>query len=370
MKHVRVRKKRNWEEWYQYFSLVMLFSAIIFGILVVTICLAGVMLWLFIKVGWIAQLETLDPLRVVLLMALFSIIISALLTFFTVKIPLKPVNHIVNDLKRLASGDFSTRLKYGKPISNHPYFKAIVVNFNKMAEELGNTEMLRSDFINNFSHEFKTPIVSIAGFAKLLRHGNLTPEQQDEYLRIIEEESMRLSYMATNVLNLTRIENQSILTDITEYNLSEQIRSCFLILENKWSVKNLELDMDFGEFNITANEELLKQVWINLLDNAIKFTPEFGLVRIEIMQDENQLSVIVSNSGDEIPADKIDKIFNKFYQADESHKSQGNGVGLAVVKKIVDLHKGNVSVQSQNGCTSFTVVLPTINDLELKNSTI
>lgn len=131
--------------------------------------------------------------------------------------------------------------------------------------------MLRSDFINNFSHEFKTPIVSIAGFAKLLRRGNLTDEQKEEYLEVIEEESLRLSAMANNVLNLTRVENQTILTEVTRFNLSEQIRGAVLLLAEKWTPKNLYMDMQFGEHMICANEELLKQVWINLLDNAIKF---------------------------------------------------------------------------------------------------
>lgn len=151
-----------------------------------------------------------------------------------------------------------------------------------MAEELENTQMLRSDFINNFSHEFKTPIVSIAGFAKLLRRGNLTDAQKEEYLAIIEEESLRLAAMATNVMNLTKVENQTILTDLTTFNLSEQIRACVLLLEEKWSRKELDLDLEFPEYTIRANEELLKQVWINLLDNAIKYSPNYGEIGVRI----------------------------------------------------------------------------------------
>ena len=226
-----------------------------------------------------------------------------------------------------------------------------------LAEELQNTEMLRSDFINNFSHEFKTPIISIAGFAKLLKRGNLSEKQKLEYIDIIEEESLRLSYMATNVLNLTKVENQSILTDIMEFNLSEQIRSSVLLLENRWTKKHLEFSLEFEECNIFANEELLKQVWINLLDNAIKFSQEYGLIEVKIKEEQETYKVSVANAGYEIPQESMDKIFNKFYQADESHASEGNGVGLAIVKKIVELHKGSVVVESKNGITVFEITL-------------
>lgn len=261
-------------------------------------------------------------------------------------------------MNRLASGDFKARLSIWKPLKNHPTFAEITDSFNTMAQELENTQMLRSDFINNFSHEFKTPIVSIAGFAKLIRKGNLTDEQKEEYLAIIEEESLRLSAMATNVLALTNIENQTILTDVSTYNLSEQLRSCVLLLEEYWSRRNLSLELEFDEYEISANEELLRQVWINLLDNAIKFSPPTGEVILQITQKESILRVRVTNFGSEIPEDKMDKIWGKFYQADESHASQGNGIGLAIVKYIVELHKGEVSVKSQNGMTTFTVELP------------
>lgn len=194
--------------------------------------------------------------------------------------------------------------------------------------------MLRSDFINNFSHEFKTPIVSIAGFAK---HASRKPygRTKEEYLEVIEEESLRLSAMANNVLNLTRVENQTILTEVARFNLSEQIRGAVLLLAEKWTPKNLYMDMQFGEHMICANEELLKQVWINLLDNAIKFSDPNGTVSVDISDGSECLSISVSNHGKDIPKDRIAHIFNKFYQADESHSSEGNGIGLAVVKKYV-----------------------------------
>jgi signal transduction histidine kinase len=241
--------------------------------------------------------------------------------------------------------------------SNHPAVTGIRDSFNKLAEELEHTEVLRNDFINNFSHEFKTPIVSIAGFAKLLRRGNLTEAQREAYLISIEEESKRLSYMATNVLNLSKVESQTILTDVTVFNLSEQIRSAVLLLEGKWSEKSIELQLDFREYTVEGNEEMLKQVWINLIDNAIKFSPRCGTVILDIQDGGETLSVSVSNTGSEIPAEQMGKIFGKFYQADESHATEGNGIGLAVVKRVVELHMGSIEVCSEGGMNTFTVEL-------------
>ena len=236
--------------------------------------------------------------------------------------------------------------------------KELADSFNKMAEELENTEMLRSEFINNFSHEFKTPIVSIAGFAKLLKRGDLTEEQREEYLDIIEEESLRLSRMATNVLNLTRVENQAILTNVTEFNLSEQLRGCVLLLERKWEKKGLSFQLEFGEYMISANEELLREVWINLLDNAIKFSPDGAVIEVEIREYDGTIWVSVANMGSVIPEESIEKIFHKFYQVDESHSLEGSGVGLAIVKRVLTLYQGSISVRSGEGRTVFTAELP------------
>jgi len=287
-----------------------------------------------------------------------SIILGLILTAVTSRIPLKPVNSFINAMNRLASGDYKTRLHFGKFFDKHPTALELMASFNNMAEELEKTEMLRSDFINNFSHEFKTPIVSIAGFAKLLKHGNLTEEQRMDYINIIEEESLRLAAMATNVLNLTKIENQTILTGASEFNLSEQIRNCVLLFENKWSKKNIELDLTFDEYTVYANEELLKEVWINLIDNAIKFCDRDGTVRIDITEIENRLLISISDTGEEIPEEAKELIFRKFFQVDESHSVAGNGIGLAIVKKIVELHGGDVTVSSRNRKTVFTVSLP------------
>ncbi len=340
-------------------SLTLAFSIFVFVILLAAIALTALGLWLLTKAGVIVDVDGEVQLgQLILFMFLISIVIGGTIAFFSVKIPLKPINKIINKMNRLAAGDFKTRLKFGDNMSAHPAVKELITSFNTMAEELENTEMLRNDFINAFSHEFKTPIVSITGLANLLEAGNLTEEQRVQYARAIREESMRLSSMASNVLNLTKVENQTILTDVSRFNLSEQVRSAVLLLEEKWTSKNIDLQLDFDEFMIEANEEMLKHVWINLIDNAVKFVPRCGTVELEVIDAGENLCVKVSNTGSEIPLDKQEKIFAKFYQADESHATQGNGIGLAIVKSIVELHNGEISVNSGNGITTFSVVLP------------
>ena len=340
-------------------SLTLALSIFVFVILLAAIGLTALGLWLLTKAGVTVDINgELQLGQVILFMFLISLIIGGVAVFFSSRLPLKPVNEIINKMNRLASGDFKTRLKFGDTMSAHPAVKELTTSFNTMAEELENTEMLRNDFINAFSHEFKTPIVSITGFANLLEAGNLTEEQRIQYARAIREESLRLSSMASNVLNLTKVENQTILTDVSRFNLSEQVRSAVLLLEEKWSGKNIDLLLDFDEYMIEANEEMLKQVWINLIDNAVKFVPRCGTVELEVIDEGETLCVRISNTGSEIPPEKMEKIFAKFYQADESHATQGNGIGLAIVKSIVELHRGKVGVTSGGGITSFCVTLP------------
>ncbi len=340
-------------------SLTLLLSLFVFAVLGAAIGLAVLGVYILEWTGVMAEVEKeLDMGAAVLFMSVISLILGWVLVFFSIRIPLKPIHVLVTHMNRLAAGDFKTRIRGHGALSHHPYVSEVNESFNKLAEELEHTEMLRSDFINNFSHEFKTPIVSIAGFAKLLRRGNLTDEQRTAYLASIEEESLRLAAMATNVLNLTKVENQTILTEITAFNLSEQVRSALLLLETKWAAKDIDPDLDFDEHTVEGNEELLKEVWINLIDNAIKFSPQGGRVSLHIREVRDFVTVTVGNQGSEIPPDRMDEIFHKFYQGDESHASEGNGIGLAIVKQVVSLHGGFIEVTCHEGTTSFAVTLP------------
>lgn len=339
--------------------LTFAFAIFVFLILVAAIAITIPILYLLSMTGLLEGGDgELSIGMVILFMSIISLLIGGLLTYFSIRIPLRPINNLISKMNSLAKGDFGARLEFGTVVSSHPAFKEVAESFNKMASELENTELLRSDFINDFSHEFKTPIASISGLARLLANAELPEEERKIYLKSIEEESSRLSSMATNILNLSRIEKQTILTGVTSFNLSEQVRSAVLLFEEKWEKKNIDLQLDFDEYEIEANEELLKEIWINLIDNALKFTARCGTVALDISDMGSELSVRISNTGEDIPPESLDKIYNKFYQTDESHASSGNGIGLAIVKRIVDLHKGKISVKSEGGITAFTVTLP------------
>ena len=341
-------------------ALTLLFTGIVFVILLISQALTILAAYIMIQKGILFVFEEHLPegQSILIFTGLTSMLIGSLIAFFTMRLPLRPFNHMISQMNRLASGDFKARLSFAYPLSEIPAYIEMSESFNKMAEELQNTEMLRSDFINNFSHEFKTPIVSIAGFAKLLNKGNLSDQARKQYLAAIEEEAIRLAYMSTNVLNLTKVENQTILTDVSSFNVSEQVRAAVLLLESKWSKKEIDLQLNFDEHIVEANEELLKQVWINLIDNAVKFSPQCGTVAIAIQEIEERLIVSISNTGSEIPPENQKMIFNKFYQADESHATEGNGIGLSIVKRIAELHGGEILVESGNGRTTFKLLLP------------
>ena len=235
-----------------------------------------------------------------------------------------------------------------------------------MTDELGSTEMFRNDFINNFSHEFKTPIVSIRGFAKQLQNDDLSEEQRREYIDIIVNESDRLASMSSNILLLTKFENQQMVTDKTEFYLDEQIRKCILLLEKDWAKKNIEFDIDLNEIRYYSNEEMLSHVWLNILNNAIKFTPEKGTVTVKCYHDSSNITVKIIDNGIGMDDKTQRHIFDKFYQGDASHTSIGNGLGLPLAKRVVTLCGGKISVKSQMGKgTTFIVRLPIESDNDI-----
>lgn len=340
-------------------TLTLILSGCVFLVILVTVLLIGIALVIADQTGLLGRwMEHASLLRFFLIIAAMSLVCGTLIALFLGSVPLRSMNKMTEGLHRLASGDYKAHIEPKGFLYMIAPVRDMVESFNATAAELEGTEMLRSDFINNFSHEFKTPIVSIAGFAGLLKQGNLSREEQLEYLDIIESESHRLAQMATNVLDMTKVENQTILTDVTTFNLSEQLRTCVLLLERKWETKNLEMNLELEEHMISGNQELLKHVWVNLLDNAIKFSPEGQTVEISAAEEEGRIAVSICNTGSFIPKEQQEAIFRKFYQADRSHNTEGNGIGLAVVKRVVELHGGTVAVESNPAFTKFTVTLP------------
>lgn len=295
------------------------------------------------------------PLVISLLFAssAFGALVSIPITRFFV-VPIRDLAKATEEVKK---GNFAVRVE-GEQTSDE--LNSLVTGFNEMVEELENTELLRTDFISNFSHEFKTPIASVRGFAKeLLADGDLSEEQRREYLEIIVEESERLSGMAAKVLLLTDLEHTRALGKAERFSLDEQIRHSILLLEKQWSKKDIELNIELEPTTYVSDPDILSQMWLNLLSNAIKFSPTGGRVTVSCKNGEGGVYVSVEDEGEGIPPDKIERIFDRFYQADTSHRSEGNGLGLALCRRISELCGGSISVKSELAKgTVFTVVLP------------
>ncbi|MCD8018303.1 MAG: HAMP domain-containing histidine kinase [Clostridiales bacterium] len=338
---------------WNHMQMALAFAAIFFAImLVANVCIFLLMLVLF-HLGIFIEFESHRlPLFI---FAFISLILGTILAVAFSRLALKPLRDVMGAADRIADGDYSVRLSLSGPEE----FRNLGRKFNHMAEELGSVEMLRSDFVNNFSHEFKTPIVSIRGFAKMLQLENISEEEREEYLNIIIQESERLSELSSNVLNLSHIENQTILTDKKRFNVTEQIRLAIVMMDSKWPEKGIIFQFDSDEIYINGSEELLSQVWINLLDNAIKFSPDGGNVKIALSEVGGMVQVIITNQGKPIPPEKAALVFDKFYQCDTSHATRGNGLGLSLVKQIVQLHNGQVFLKSSDEKeTVFAVELP------------
>ena len=325
----------------------------VFLILIATYIFMALTIYILAKfdVLHVEMLSLPTPL-LILIFLVASFVVGSILTIIVSEFVLGAVNTVAEGMSALERGNFDVRIDLGKNKES----KQLADGFNKLAQELKGTKMLRSNFVNEYAHEFKTPIVSIKGFAELLKQKDLTDEQKAEYLEVIIEEANRLTSLSTNSLNLSKIEDQRILSDKTKFNLSEQIRNSILLLEKNWQQKNIELLISIDEYEITANEEMLKQVWINLVDNAIKFSSVGGVVEINLYKENDQIVFTIINGGTTIDERDYQKIFEKFYRVKSG--GSGHGVGLAIVKKIVELHSGSVSVFSENDKTKFTVKLP------------
>ncbi|BDF59335.1 hypothetical protein CE91St36_21520 [Christensenellaceae bacterium] len=281
--------------------------------------------------------------------------IGSILMLLAVTHITKPVKRLTRATQEVAKGNFDISVEYDA----QDEIGQLTHNFNLMTNELKNMEYLRKDFVSNVSHEFKTPIASIRGFAQLLKTKDLTKEEFDEYTDVIIDESTRLSKLSENLLRLSRLEKQVIPTQNAEFSLDEQIRKTLLLLEREWSAKELELDIDLDTVTYSGNEEMMQQIWINLLSNAIKFSHLHGTLCVRLKKEKGQVRSQISDTGVGIAADAIPRIFEKFYQGDASHSKEGNGLGLAIVRQIVESCGGTISVESTEGKgTTFTVLLP------------
>lgn len=285
----------------------------------------------------------------------FSIVLGILTIIFLTRFFSGPISILGGAVKRVADGDFSVRLPTDKGFRE---VREISRNFNAMAKELGATEILQTDFVSNVSHEFKTPITAIEGYVTLLGDSDGTTPEQKEYIEKILLNTHRLSTLVGNILLLSKIDNAGIPSRAVSFRLDEQIREAVVELEPKWSEKDCDFDVDMAEIVHVGNENLLIHVWKNLIENAIKFGPAGGTIKITLQKTDEGTEFTVTDEGDGISDEAKKHIFDRFYQSDSSHKSEGNGLGLALVKQIVNGEGGEVSVSdSETGGCKFTVTL-------------
>ena len=257
----------------------------------------------------------------------------------------KLVNRFISAFDKVSEGKFGYQLE----VPAKGQFKTLFENFNKMSKELASIQTLKDEFIHDFSHEFKTPIASINGFANLLLEGGASEEERRQYLKIIADESARLSTLAESTLMLNRLENQQFVGEMKSYRLDLQIKDCIILLESSWGKKNIAINSSLVRTEYTGNASLMQQVWLNLLTNAIKFTAE----------NDGTLRVSVTDNGIGMSEEVAAHVFDKYYKGDSSRSTAGNGLGLAIVKRIVTMCGGEVSVSSRQGeGSTFTVVLP------------
>lgn len=282
-----------------------------------------------------------------------SIVFGVALSFAYSAIIVKASRPYLDALQKVAEGDYSVRIEDSVVFSNFNIAK----NFNYMTSQLQSVETLRENFVSDFSHEFKTPISSISGFAKLLKNPQLTAEQRNEYLDVIIDESRRLVELSESVLMLNRLDSTDEIQNEV-FSLDEQLRQCVLLFEQQCEEKGIELNVELDQTDINSNCKLLNQVVVNLLSNAVKFTDKGGSITVTCKTVGLNALISVSDTGCGMDEETKSNLFNKFFQGDKSHTTEGNGLGLSIVKKIIDLLGGQIYVESKPGAGStFTVLL-------------
>ncbi len=284
-----------------------------------------------------------------------SFIFQVVFARFFMKIYSDPIQTLRGGMKQVSEGNFDVQLKTK---SSSKEIQELLAGFNMMTRELKSTEILQTDFVSNVSHEFKTPISAIEGYTTLLQGTDNIDEIESGYIDKILFNTRRLSSLVSNILLLSKIENQAIQTDRQRYDLDEQIREVLVSMEPAWESKEIEFDVELDGVSYYGQENLMSHVWNNLLGNAIKFSPQGGLIKLRLTQTEKQIIFQIEDRGPGIGEEAQKHIFDKFYQEDTSHKEEGNGLGLSLVKRILSLAGGSITAENvpEGGCR-FTVTL-------------
>lgn len=342
-------KKRNRSRLWMYFTLIVLLTVLI-GFLFVTFAW-----WLLSKTDLVTavRVQRKFPLVAVII---GSAIIGVIIALFVGKLFIKPIENISNAINELSKGNFDVRVSEKERIKE---ISQMTGSFNKMAYALSQVETLQNDFVTNVSHEFKTPIASIEGYATLLQDSSLPEATRERYLAKIIYNSRKLSDLSENILLLSKIENQQSPPVRKSFRLDEQIRKCVLSLESKWTQKNITFDLKLQSISYFGSELLLERVWCNIIDNAIKHSYDGSEIHISAFETGDSVTVTIADEGEGMSEEVQKHIFDKFYQGDKSHTTEGNGLGLALVKRIMELCGGSVKVKSGvDEGSEFTTVLP------------
>lgn len=288
-------------------------------------------------------------------MSVISLIIGIFVTRALAKWFFNPIQKLRDAMDKVSEGDYSVQITTR---SKEKEIREVYSGFNMMMNEINSTEILQTNFVSNVSHEFKTPINAIEGYSMLLQGSDNLTEEQREYVDKIVFNTKRLSSLTGSILLLSKLENQQIPLNKSEFSLDEQIREAIVDLEVEWEKKNIEFDVEMDMINYFGNEALLRHVWHNILSNAIKFSPDGGLVTISAKAEKNRVKISFADNGPGLSEESKKRIFDKFYQGDTSHKEEGNGLGLSLVKKIVSLEDGEIFAENvENGGCKFTVIL-------------
>lgn len=299
--------------------------------------------------------------KVTFVNVIFITVVSATIDYIRRKLTVdRPVKQILTAARQMTQGDFSVQIPPVKDLGGAAGYNEIIDCLNALARELSGMETMRTDFIANVSHELKTPLAVMGNYATMLQKPDLTEAERMEYAKAVSDSSRRLAQLITNILKLNKLENQQIFPQSDTFDLGEQLCENLLQFEDLWEKKHLEIETDIEEdVHIRSDAELLSLVWNNLISNAVKFTPEGGTIGLRLQADAEHITVSVRDTGCGIKPEVGQHIFEKFYQGDTSHATQGNGLGLALVKRVVDILQGKISVQSTYGQGStFTVTFP------------
>ncbi len=300
------------------------------------------------------NLEETPPILTFSILLIISSVVGVGISFLLAKILTTPLKKLQKASEEISKGNFDVAIEPSK----NPVLNDLIEDFNKMARELKSIETLKSDFISNVSHEFKTPLAVIQSYSKALRRKDLDDETRKKYEKVLDNNIKKLTNLTSNILNLSKIENQQMVIDKTNFLLDEQIRQSILTLEPEWSAKNIEFDLNLTKTVYNGSKELMSQVWQNLIGNAIKFSHDGGKIYISIKKERGKIIVTITDAGIGMSEETLNHMYEKFFQGDNSRTSVGNGLGLSLVSRIIAISEGEISATSKLGeGTTFTVTL-------------